>query len=103
MIYTGFLFLLNVCLSESLHKPGYIILNSGGAAMPGFDATPIIMDADQAMSLIQESGNAKIIAVHMDVIDHCYTTRGILKVKAKEFNIGSDKLRIPADGEIVDL
>lgn len=71
--------------------------------MPGFDATPIIMDADQAMSLIQESGNAKIIAVHMDVIGHCYTTRGILKVKAKEFNIGSDKLIIPTDGEIVDL
>lgn len=85
------------------YKPDYIILNSGGAAMPGFDATPIIMDADQAMSLIQESGNAKIIAVHMDVIDHCYTTRRVLKAKAKEFNIGSDKLIIPADGEVVDL
>ena len=85
------------------YKPEYIIVNSGGAAMPGFDATPIIMDAGQTMSLIQESGSAKIIAVHMDVIDHCHTTRNVLKQKAKEYNIGADKLLIPEDGEIIEL
>lgn len=85
------------------YKPDYIILNSGGAAMPGFEATPIIMDADQAMSLIQESGSAKVIAVHMDAIDHCHTTREVLKAKAKEYNIGSDKLITPADGEVIEL
>lgn len=39
-------------------------MNSGGAIMPGGnDATPIIMDELQVMALIQESGDAKIIAV----------------------------------------
>lgn len=85
------------------YEPDYIIVNSGGAAMPGFEATPIIMDEHQTMSLIQESGNAKVIAVHMDVIDHCRTTRKILKQTAKEHNIGADKLIIPEDGEVVNL
>lgn len=85
------------------YKPDYIIVNSGGAVMPGFEATPIIMDAEQTMSLIQESGNAKIIAVHMDIIDHCHTTRAVLKQKAKEFNINKNKLIIPDDGEVIAL
>lgn len=85
------------------YKPDYIIVFSGGAAMPGFEATPIIMDESQTMSLIQESGNAKVIAVHMDAVDHCRTTRKVLRQKAKECNIGTDKLIIPKDGELVNL
>lgn len=85
------------------YQPDYIVVNSGGALMPNFDATPIIMDADQTMSLIQESGKAKVIGVHMDAVDHCLTTREVLKKKAKEYNIGSDKLLIPNDGETINL
>lgn len=85
------------------YEPDYIVVNSGGAAMPGFEATPILMDAAQTMSLIQESGKAKVIAVHMDAIDHCHTTRLVLKQKAKELAISSDKLLVPDDGKLVDL
>ncbi|WP_437917911.1 MBL fold metallo-hydrolase [Sphingobacterium sp. LRF_L2] len=85
------------------YQPNYIIVNSGGAKMPGFDATPIIMDEQQTMSLIQESGDAKVIAIHMDAIDHCRTTREILKKEAQKYNISSDKLLIPADGAFISL
>ena len=61
--------------------------------MPGgYDATPIIMDERQVMALIQESSDAKIIAVHMDAVDHCLTTRAVLRNEAKKMNIGNDKL-----------
>lgn len=85
------------------YNPDYIVINSGGALIPGYENTPIIMDENQAMSLVQESGRAKIIAVHMDAINHCRTTRNILKKKAKENDISKDKLLIPEDGEIINL
>ena len=86
------------------HAPDYIVVNSGGAIMPGgYDATPIIMDERQVMALIQESGDAKIIAVHMDAVDHCRTTRAVLRKEAKRMNVGSDKLLIPEDGETLFL
>lgn len=84
-------------------KPDYIIVNSGGALIKGYENTPIIMNEAQTMALIAESGTAKIIAVHMDALDHCRTTRTSLRQKATESNIGADKLIIPQDGEVIEL
>lgn len=80
-------------------KPDYIIVNSGGALIKGFSDTPIIMNEMQTMALVAASGKAKVIAVHMDALDHCFTTRAILKKKASELKIEKDKLIIPEDGE----
>lgn len=84
-------------------KPDYIIVNSGGALIKGFENSPIIMNETQTMALIAESGKAKVIAVHMDALDHCFTTRAVLKKKAAELNISSDKLTIPEDGDVITL
>jgi len=92
-------------IKENIRKfnPDYIIVNSGGAAIKGYENTPIIMDEAQTMALIAESGNAKVIAVHMDALDHCRTTRKSLSQKAAELNIGKDKLIIPQDGAVISL
>ena len=84
-------------------KPDYIIVNSGGARIKGFEEVPIIMNEMQTMALIAASGKAKVIAVHMDALDHCFTTRAILKNKAADLKIGYDKLIIPEDGEKLTL
>lgn len=84
-------------------KPDYIIVNSGGALIQGFENVPIIMDEAQTMELIKNSGKAKVIAVHMDALDHCRTTRSSLKKKAAELKISTDKLMIPGDGEMIRL
>lgn len=55
------------------------------------------------MSLKQESNNAKVIAIHMNAIDHCRTTKAILKAKAQESNVTEGKLLIPQDGEVIVL
>ncbi|QMU26685.1 MBL fold metallo-hydrolase [Adhaeribacter radiodurans] len=83
--------------------PDYIIVNSGGAVIPKFEKTPILMDEEQTMALIRESGKAKIIAVHMNALDHCRTTRESLRKKAEELKISKDKLLIPEDGETIEL
>jgi len=92
-----------VAQSIEKFKPDYIVINSGGAIWPGYEATPILMEETQTMQLIKESGKAKIVAVHMEALDHCHTTRASLRQKANEFNIGADKLIIPANGETVLL
>jgi L-ascorbate metabolism protein UlaG (beta-lactamase superfamily) len=84
-------------------NPDYIVVNSGGAFIPGFEANPILMDDVQTMALIRESGKAKVIAVHMDALDHCRTSRAKLSQKASEMNIEKTKLIIPQDGEVINL
>lgn len=84
-------------------KPDIIVVNSGGAQIKGFENVPIIMDEKQTMNLVSSSGNAKVIAVHMDALDHCSTTRLVLSAEAKKNNIKKDKLVILKDTEIYNL
>lgn len=81
------------------HKPDIIIANTGGARFPGYEETPILMNEAQAIALVKASGKAKVIAVHMEALDHCATTRSSLQKEANLVNIGKDKLFIPKDGE----
>lgn len=45
----------------------------------------------------------KLIAVHMDAIDHCQTTRGILRNEACHHGADMSRLIIPEDGENIIL
>jgi L-ascorbate metabolism protein UlaG (beta-lactamase superfamily) len=85
------------------YKPDYIVVNSGGARITGFENTPILMDEEQTMALLEASGKAKVIAVHMDALDHCRTSRASLRQKANGLHISTKKLLIPQDGETVGL
>jgi len=84
-------------------NPDYIIVNSGGAQIQGFENVPIIMDEKQTINLIASSGRAKVIAVHMDALDHCRTTRLSLSAEAKKNGISKDKLIILKDTEVLNL
>jgi L-ascorbate metabolism protein UlaG (beta-lactamase superfamily) len=85
------------------YKPDYIVVNSGGARVPGFENTPILMDEEQTMALLEASGKAQVIAVHMDALDHCRTSRASLRQKANDRHISAEKLLIPQDGETIAL
>lgn len=84
-------------------QPDVIVVNSGGAVFPGFEANPILMTEEQVISLIKASGDAKVIAVHMEALDHCRTTRATLRQAAETANIGKERLLIPQDGEVIAL
>jgi len=85
------------------YKPDYIIVNSGGAQVAGFENTPILMDEAQTLALVAASGKATVIAVHMDALDHCRTTRASLRQHATARHISAKKLLIPQDGETLGL
>lgn len=84
-------------------NPDYIIINSGGAVLKHMSNTYIIMDDKQAMKVLKHSGNAIVIAVHMEALDHCTTTRAKLRKTANENGYKQTKLLIPQDGEIIEL
>lgn len=80
-------------------KPDVIILNAGDARMVGY-AGSIIMGKDDVLHAYQLMPEAIIVATHMDAINHMTLSRKELKEHVKQHGIG-DRVRIPADGEIL--
>ena len=86
--------------------PDYIVINSGGAGFPELskDLGPVLSDETEAIRIIKECpSSTRFIAVHMDAIDHCQTTRSILRNEAQYNCIDMSRLLIPEDGEIITL
>lgn len=80
-------------------KPDVIILNAGDARMIGYTGS-IIMGKDDVLHAYQAMPNATIIATHMDAINHMTLSRKELREHVKQHGI-QDRVRIPADGEIL--
>lgn len=88
------------------YRPDYIVVNSGGAVFPEFSKTDgcIIPDEQEVMTMLDTlPSHIKLIAVHMDAIDHCQTTRGILRNEACHHGADMSRLIIPEDGENIIL
>lgn len=80
-------------------KPDVIILNAGDARMVGYTGS-IIMGKDDVLHAYQVAPNATIIASHMDAINHMTLSRKELREHVQQHGI-QDRVRIPADGEIL--
>lgn len=87
------------------HNPDIIITNSGGAKLPvpGFENDHILMDAEQTVAVARSAGDAVVIAVHMESLDHCTTGRDVLRKAADAAGIPANRLYIPEDGETVEI
>ena len=88
------------------HQPEYIVVNSGGAILPPMSKTdgPIIPNEAETMQIIDDCPvNTRFIAVHMDAIDHCQTTRAILRNEARHHGTDMSRLIIQEDGESITL
>ena len=94
---------LEVAMTIERYQPDIIVVNSGGAVVPGFEETPVLMEESQTMELMQIRGEAKVIAVHMDALDYCRTTRASLRQAARQLHISEENLVIPLDGERIIL
>lgn len=80
-------------------KPDVIVLNAGDARMVGFTGS-IIMGKDDVLHAYQVMPKATIVATHMDAINHMTLSRKELKEHVRQHGI-EDRVRIPADGEIM--
>ena len=83
------------------HKPDYCILNTGHAETI-MDDSAMIMGKEDILKCVQFYDKCKVIAVHMDAINHCMHTRAMAREFVKEKKI-EDKVFIPEDGEKVKL
>lgn len=77
--------------------PDIIIVNSGGAS---YGEAKILMNEDDVVEIAKLNPKSKVIAVHMEALDHCNTTREMVLNKAKKENL---TLLVPNDGETINF
>ncbi|WBS02304.1 MBL fold metallo-hydrolase [Pseudoduganella sp. SL102] len=80
-------------------KPDVILLNAGDARMVGVKGA-IIMGKDDVLHAYQRMPNATIVATHLDAINHMTLSRKELQEHVTQHGI-QDRVRIPADGDIL--
>jgi L-ascorbate metabolism protein UlaG (beta-lactamase superfamily) len=80
-------------------QPDISILNAGTATLDL--GRPILMPLNEILDFIK-AAPGKVVAVHLDAFNHCLTTRSMLRDAVLKEGL-SDKVLIPADGELMDF
>ena len=90
-------------VEKALHHfdPNVIIMNTGYAQVLGFEDS-IIMGTKDIGRMVVRKPEAKIIAVHMDTVNHTATSREDVRKFIKGNNIESH-VAVPEDGETIAL
>ncbi len=83
------------------YHPEVIVLNAGKAKVNGFEGA-IIMGEEDVLRASQAAKNAKIVAVHMDAVNHMSLTREELRTYVKKQGIESC-VDIPEDGASLEF
>lgn len=82
-------------------RPDVTITHSCGARWNG---DPIVMDAAETLAVCRLApAGGVVVATHMEALDHATVDRAALRDAAVAGGISSDRLRIPADGNVLDL
>lgn len=82
------------------HRPDVVVVNAGAAR---FDlGGPITMDAGMVARVAAAAPEATVVAVHMEAMNHCRLSRRELASHLASGGL-EQRVRIPADGEILDL
>ncbi len=79
-------------------KPKVTILNAGGAKFLTGDS--ITMTPEDVLKVHEHLPETKIIAVHMDTVNHCFIKRSDLTQALADKNV---KISIPKDGEQINI
>jgi L-ascorbate metabolism protein UlaG (beta-lactamase superfamily) len=58
------------------------------------------MDEQDVCEVCRSIPEARVIAVHMETVNHCRLTRATLRTKVEEEGLGK-QVSIPLDGEIL--
>ncbi|HEU5335882.1 MAG TPA: MBL fold metallo-hydrolase [Terriglobales bacterium] len=77
-------------------RPAVIVVNAGAARF--LEGDPITMTAADVISVCRAAPQAKVVAVHMEAINHCLLTRQQLDAEAQKASV---PVTIPSDGEWV--
>ncbi len=78
------------------HRPDVVVVNAGAARF--LEGDPITMTAEDVARVCHAAPEARVIAVHMEAINHCLLTRAELADALAEQGLAG-RVEIPADGE----
>ncbi|WP_155160452.1 MBL fold metallo-hydrolase [Sansalvadorimonas verongulae] len=88
------------------YSPDIVIAHTGGAVIKALSPDPLLMNETQAIELFKAAKMAnrdvQIVAVHMNSLDHCFTTKSVLNsaIRAEGGDFGKNII-IPDEGEKV--
>ncbi len=82
-------------------RPAIIITHTCGAQWG--NQVKIVMDEVQTAEVCKMAPQSKVIAVHMEAVDHATVTRTALREYAREQGIKDEQLLIPVDGETIEF
>jgi L-ascorbate metabolism protein UlaG (beta-lactamase superfamily) len=80
------------------HQPEVTVAYSGAAQF--LKSGPITMTAEDIGALCRALPHMQVIAIHLEAWNHCLLTRAGLQDKMRQEGL-SDRVRIPADGELI--
>jgi L-ascorbate metabolism protein UlaG (beta-lactamase superfamily) len=82
------------------HRPDVVVVNAGAARFLKGD--PITMTAEDVARVCRAAPGARVIAVHMEAINHCVLPRAGLAGALEEQGLAG-RVEIPADGEKLEI
>jgi L-ascorbate metabolism protein UlaG (beta-lactamase superfamily) len=82
------------------HRPAVVVVNAGAARFLAGD--PIVMTADDIVAVARHAPEARLVAVHLEAINHCPQTRSDLHQRLHDENL-TDRVTVPEDGAEVPL
>ncbi len=89
-----------VAAAIDTHTPDIIIVNAGAAQF--LEGGVITMDIEDVVQVCRAAPRARVIAVHMEAINHCLLTRSALRAGFAQAGVRTPLL-VPADGEELRL
>jgi L-ascorbate metabolism protein UlaG (beta-lactamase superfamily) len=81
-------------------RPAVVVVNTGAAQF--LEGGPITMSADDVIATCQAAKGARIMAVHVEAINHCLLTRADLAFQLEAARV-EEQVEIPGDGEWVRI
>jgi L-ascorbate metabolism protein UlaG (beta-lactamase superfamily) len=82
------------------HRPDVVVVNAGGARLTHGD--PITMTADDIAQVAGHAPQARVVAVHLEAINHCLETRPDLHQRLRDAGL-QERVTVPEDGALVPV
>lgn len=82
------------------HQPDVTVVNAGAAQFLAGD--PITMTADDVCRVCRASPSTRVIAVHMEAVNHCLLTRRQLRERLEQEGLLA-QVYLPVEGARIDL
>jgi L-ascorbate metabolism protein UlaG (beta-lactamase superfamily) len=89
-----------VAQAIAAHSPECIVVNAGGARF--VQGGTITMEAADVIATAAAAPSARVVAVHMEAINHCLETRAELAERVGAAGL-SDRVVIPGDGDAIEM